>query len=389
MYFMTTSERMPPTRPSSAFVPRESRHPAVACSKVHYDALVFGKGPAACIFAIEMVRRGKTVLLVPPNTESNQEPWGETLTPRGEFLLAQAGLLQNCLAGQHAASKVLACWNKPDPRVSDLAFDPHGRMWHLDRPMFDRALLIQAIQTGVNTLDGWSCRVDGLTRHKDHWEVPFATSHHQRVVQFDQLIDATGRSHKIARLRGAKRILRDRLAAISCIHEESYPTAPLLIEAVRQGWWYSLSLPNGELFFALITDPKSTKLSGRSRNVVWDAMLEEAPYTRARNMACDRNLRVVSAETSRLDRMYGEGWLAIGDAAMSFDPLSSHGLCGAIEDAICAAEIFSQTQHDDALAEFDVKRIGFFSRYIDQRRTYYQSAHRFSGYAFWENRLPS
>jgi hypothetical protein len=37
-------------------------------------------------------------------------------------------------------------------------------------------------------------------------------------------------------------------------------------------------------------------------------------------------LHVRTARTQRLDQPTGEGWLAVGDAAMSFDPLSSEGI---------------------------------------------------------------
>src|ERR1700675_4402076 len=49
----------------------EMQRTAICRPNAHYDALVFGIGPAACIFAIQMARRDKTVLLVPPQTESS------------------------------------------------------------------------------------------------------------------------------------------------------------------------------------------------------------------------------------------------------------------------------------------------------------------------------
>lgn len=384
---VTKSAGNPLRGSSSAFHFQRAWRRSGAPSKAHYDALVFGNGPAASTFALEMVRHGKTVLLIPPNAASGREPWGETLAPRGAFLLTQIGLFQECLASQYAASRVLSCWGSPDPKESNLAFDPHGHMWHLDRLKFDETLLTHAIQTGVHTLDQESCGIERLTRRGNQWEIPVASSGCERIVRFHHLIDATGRSHKIARRLGARRILRDRLAAISCVREQGGHTAPLLIEAVSQGWWYSLGLPNGELLFALITDPNSTRLSGALRRSVWDAMLAEAPYTKARVLSHTGELRVVGAESSRLDRLCGEGWLAIGDAAMSFDPLSSLGLCCAIEHAIAVAQILSNSQPEAGLAEIEIERGGFFSRYRDQRRSLYCDVRRFSGQAFWQNRV--
>src|SRR5260370_9932183 len=44
------------------------------------------------------------------------------------------------------------------------------------------------------------------------------------------------------------------------------------------------------------------------------------------------------AGSARLDRAGGDGWLAIGDAAMSFDPISSHGMLTALSTGLAAGE---------------------------------------------------
>jgi flavin-dependent dehydrogenase len=85
--------------------------------------------------------------------------------------------------------------------------------------------------------------------------------------------------------------------------------------------------------------------------------------------------------------MSGEGWLAIGDAAMSFDPLSSHGLCSAMEQAMDAAELLSTCSDKSSLAEFDSKRSDLFARYTAQRKAFYKRVERFSAYPFWQTRI--
>ena len=42
---------------------------------------------------------------------------------------------------------------------------------------------------------------------------------------------------------------------------------------------------------------------------------------------------VRSARSQRLDRMSGRAWIAVGDAAAVFDPLSSHGIAKSVEMA--------------------------------------------------------
>jgi 2-polyprenyl-6-methoxyphenol hydroxylase-like FAD-dependent oxidoreductase len=372
------------THDSAALTEMEGR--SVHGPDARYDALVVGKGPAACVFAIQMARRGKSILLVPPPTESNQRPWGETLAPRGEFLLGQLGLASVCLAGQYSTQTALSCWGSADPERTDFTFDPHGRMWHVSRPAFDKALQTHAIESGVDTLDKTSHRVAGFTRCTDYWEVRLASLNAERAIKVGYIVDATGKSSCIARLMGSKRIFRDQLVAISCVVEQITDIVPLLIEPVCKGWWYSLGLPQGQLLAVLMTDPKLFKLSTEARRSLWDAMLGEAPHTRKRAGTCENALGAASAESARLDNMSGKGWLAIGDAAMSFDPLSSHGLCSAIEQAVDSAERLSIHGHEAALVEFDAMRKELFGKYQAQRLAFYQSVRRFSGQEFWRNR---
>ena len=72
----------------------------------------------------------------------------------------------------------------------------------------------------------------------------------------------------------------------------------------------------------------------------WQARLQQTIHTQSRLRAFDLQaaLRVVAANSSRLNYVSGRGWLAVGDAAMAFDPLSSQGLVQALASGIRAGE---------------------------------------------------
>jgi 2-polyprenyl-6-methoxyphenol hydroxylase-like FAD-dependent oxidoreductase len=161
----------------------------------------------------------------------------------------------------------------------------------------------------------------------------------------------------------------------------------LLIEATSRGWWYSFPLPSEKLLVAFVTDPRIEKLSENRRESFWHAMLNEAPHTKTRCGISFQELGVASVESASLDPMSGDAWIAIGDSAITFDPLSSHGLTSAIEQATKAAEILSQHADQSALSAFDSERIGLFEKYQAQRLHFYRSVRRFSGQAFWRERV--
>lgn len=352
--------------------------------KSHYDAVVFGSGPAATIFAIQMTRRRRTVLIVRATRRPVAKPFGETLAPRGEFLLRRLGIDKLSVEYHCAADSVLSSWRHPSLERIDMGFDPHGRMWHVNRLAFDEDLMTLATATGSDLLCSSSHTDIRFERISEGWELHLGSA---RSVTTSFLVDATGRSAAIARRLGSRRVVKDRLVAISSVCEQRKPAQSLLIEAVSGGWWYSIPLAGGKLLLAFITDPSSERLSKGRRRSFWDAMLKEAHHTAERAGTLTQEPDVAYVESAFSERMSGDGWIAIGDAAMTFDPLSSHGLTSAIEQGIELAEILLGGTDPSAISAFDSNRLSLFEKYQSQRVQFYSSVHRFSGQTFWQNRV--
>jgi flavin-dependent dehydrogenase len=354
-----------------------------------WDAVVFGSGPAACVFALAMARHGRSTLIVSANVhDPPRQPRGETLAPRGAFLLGQIGIGSRSLKGHLVSDRILSCWATQRLEVSDISFDPHGCMWHLDRNRFDDDLFTEAFAQGVEVLKSRTIRILGLKRQSDTWHLRVKTTGAEHALRSKYLVDATGKCSLIAKRLGANRILRDRLVAILSTTSRQIASSSLLIEPVSRGWWYSLGYGSqGVLALGLITDPSSARLAGKFKYDVFHSMLKEASHTQARVADSVFELRAISAEISRLDQLVGDGWVAIGDAAMSFDPLSSHGLSNAIEQAIDIAAILSGKHAASGLTQFHQESVDLFAKYRNQRVDLYSQVTRFSKETFWQNRI--
>jgi flavin-dependent dehydrogenase len=71
----------------------------------------------------------------------------------------------------------------------------------------------------------------------------------------------------------------------------------------------------------------------------------------------------MEAGGARLEPLHGNGWLACGDAALSFDPLSSQGLLTALYSGKFASDFFSQQlkgKGDDSY-RFELLSVGLIS----------------------------
>ena len=87
--------------------------------------------------------------------------------------------------------------------------------------------------------------------------------------------------------------------------------------------------------------------------------------------------------------MTGEGWIAAGEAAVGFDPLSSMGIGYAIASGIQAARIAAGTLGGDRehaqLFAADVRR--HYDAYLARRQAYYAIEQRWPESPFWKRRI--
>jgi 2-polyprenyl-6-methoxyphenol hydroxylase-like FAD-dependent oxidoreductase len=195
-------------------------------------------------------------------------------------------------------------------------------------------------------------------------------------------------------MQGARRITWDRLIGVvsffSFGSQESVLDSSTLIEAVEDGWWYSAVLPDSRLVLTYMTDA-DLYLSDRGQSANYLLRrLANTRHTRARasSYALESEPRIFAANSSRLDLAAGRDWLAVGDAAMAFDPLSGQGVYKALELAKRAAVTIQEhwTGNLSALRAYAVAVVRDFNHYLLGRSALYFLERRFPGSIFWQRR---
>ena len=98
--------------------------------------------------------------------------------------------------------------------------------------------------------------------------------------------------------------------------------------------------------------------------------------------------RLVAANSSRLDRVGGRGWLAAGDAATAFDPLSSQGLMHALSSGMVGGEALARHLDGDdaAMSEYENGTDRAFHEYSRLHGLYYGQEQRWRRSVFWRRR---
>ena len=160
------------------------------------------------------------------------------------------------------------------------------------------------------------------------------------------------------------------------------------LEAVEYGWWYAARLPNDTLLVMLTTDAETFKVMNLNHSATWFNLLEKTANTRkwiAGARMIDEHPECCPAPSFRLDQLRGRHWLAIGDAASAYDPITSQGIIKSLIDGISAAATIAQyLQHgDDSLDIFEQNVIARYQQYLEMRRYFYRLEKRWPGSEFW------
>ena len=96
----------------------------------------------------------------------------------------------------------------------------------------------------------------------------------------------------------------------------------------------------------------------------------------------------MDASSGCLDHFVGKQWLAVGDAALSFDPLSSQGIANALYTGIQAGQAITAALNGNPAAPTAYARhLGdIYQAYLQNRQYYYGLENRWAERPFWRRR---
>lgn len=358
---------------------------------IQAEVCVIGGGPAGAAAALTLARYTKHRVVLVESSCYETPRVGETVSAGVVPLLSYLG------AGSILANDVAlpgfgntAAWGGDQVIERNSIYTGRGQGLHLDRSRFDRALAGCLDNFGAASRTGTNVRE--VKRQDNGWTILLEGPGGSEHLAVRIIVDATGRPARIARRLGAERRVADRLVGLVC--HLDLPDAPAvqttLVEAVREGWWYTAPLPHGHAVAALMTD--ADLLRGLGMNSAQDFLtkLSATLHVSAR-LAGARprgEPRVFPAETHVLSQPCGAGWVAAGDASCAFDPLASLGIGYALTSGIQAARIANGwLRGDDSLAAAypdDIAR--HVAAHSAQSREIYAAERRWPNAPFWLRR---
>ncbi|MBR0718652.1 FAD-dependent monooxygenase [Bradyrhizobium liaoningense] len=354
--------------------------------------LIVGGGPAGLATALELARLHIAAVVVERGAYDDRR-LGEHLTPAGMLQLTALVPGFRAVADVHGRSAgVTAYWGSETAHYTDYFLHPGQHGLNLSRPRFDADLARAAETAGAGVLRLASLK--RAVRSQMGWQVRIDRDGGTDDVAVAFIVDATGRAATFSRQQGARILAHDRQVAVAtfwdCADDVGASTRSL-VETVENGWWYCAAVgPLRHICMFVTDDDLLPRGPARDLRGWWLDQLSRAVHMprglRDISPPCEFITR--SARSQRLDVAVGSGWIAVGDAAMAFDPLASQGIVKAVDHGRrAAAAIAAHLSGDEAsLEQYALQVEREYIGYQDTRTQYYGMERRWPRSLFWSRR---
>ena len=309
------------------------------------DVLVIGGGPAGTTFGTLMKKRGFDVTLL----EKSHHPRfhiGESLLPMNLPILERLGVLDEIktigvpklgadfTVGNSGAEQETFHFREALGESPEQAFE-------VRRSEFDHILFKNCKKAGVHALEGIKVNRVELTDQGSHKVEATDTEGEQHTWEARFLVDASGRDTFLSSTNGWKRPNRKHASAAVYGHFQGVKRRAgedqgnISIYWFESGWIWMIPLQGDVMSIGAVCYPEHLKKRKGSLDEFLLDTLENQTETRQRMVGAQAVIKAqATGNYSYLsERMFGPGFLMIGDAFAFIDPVFSSGVYLAMHGA--------------------------------------------------------
>ena len=247
--------------------------------------------------------------------------------------------------------------------------------------------------SSVTTALGWSLKSIQRPDNGD-WVVTIEGDD-LKPVRARYLLDCSGRRAMVATKLGSRRNRIYSLIGYWKIFndpsENSDQERVLLTESSSYGWWYTAPIPGKKRMVIFFTDQHAPFFKQLLDPEFYRHLLTKTTHIKHRvknnQPAGHDKVNAVVVESGHLDRYCGNHWMAAGDAAMSFDPVSAQGIPNALYTGIEAAKVVeSDLIHQSGNHDYQLKLSSIWNNYLVNCRSLYVQERRWLKSPFWKSK---
>ncbi|MCO7189562.1 FAD-dependent oxidoreductase [Pseudoalteromonas sp. XMcav2-N-2] len=352
-----------------------------------YDCVIVGGGISGTVTAWQLFRQGLKVVIVDPRSAPVMR-LAESMPASAEPMMHRLGLLELLQQEPHSMhSGQISSWGEPVLREAPLSDRHHG--WKVDK-----SVLTTQIQTRLPEKCLFNGKVVEVSEHDDVWfcRVKSAQDGSEHSLESRFIVDASGRQGYLPRVLNLPRHTFDKLTAFVANVPSPFNLKGLspsvVVEAFEHGWTLISRLNAEQSMLAIFCNQHTPGFSQLKHSRNWHDIavntpcfynaLPEQPFT----------VKAINASSHIMGRLNGKNWLLAGDAAMAFDPLSSHGMTTAIYMAEKASQAILAALNGEttALHLYSKSMTEIYNSYLNELFGYYRREQRFPDSEFWRSK---
>ena len=368
-----------------------------------YDVIVVGGGPAGSTNATMLARQGARVLLL-ERERFPRDHVGESLLPASVPVLEELGVLPAVQqAGFLPKWGATMVWGKDRTPWSWYFKEtnqqyPHSyQVW---RPQFDLLLLENSRAAGVEVRERRRVSdvlFDGERAVGVRYEAEDGT---RRTEAAGFVVDASGQGGVLAHQLGMRQwdpFFRN-LAVYAYFdgfrHLPDPDQTNIFIESYANGWLWTIPLHTGWASVGAVVDSSRSQERVQRAGPLEFLMEQISQAPRTAEMLRDAKLTagpsVVKDWSYVCQRLVGDGYVLVGDAACFVDPLFSSGVHLAMMSGVLAAAYVTSAMKDEDMRQaaaqvYQEMYLEEYNQFREMARLFYSSNLSVDSY-FWEAR---
>ena len=357
-----------------------------------FNTIIIGGGPAGIAAGLTITSRCLSCVIVEANQISDQK-LGECLPPNSLPLFKKMGLeslLQNEQHHPYYGNK--SVWGNDKIEEKLFLFDKLNQGILLNRNCFEKQLREVSKLNHLQWLEEYTFY--SVEKENELTKVVLKSKTESKTLYCNYIIDATGRKASVCRKLGVKKNVIDELTSLNFKYKIKKPV-PFFVftESFENGWIYVSPSEKNFLTVMIFTDldlipSKKEKKEFIERHINNSVLIQE--ILQKNNIESEiLDLKTRQANTTCLNVPFGKNWIAIGDAAYSFDPLSSYGITSALAAGYYGGHAVSDaiSGKTEALETYHFIMDNAFLNYKIQLKEQYATEKRWKENAFWKRRL--